>query len=203
MTNTSSEKALTLGQKIKSARTSAGLTQEQLAVALSVSRQAITKWESDKGMPDIENLKNISKVLSVSLDYLLNDSTELDLRVIREEIKLGDVSVFGKQGRKNAIVSEKFGGDTIYALRAEKRLTKGESFIGNMLGFLTDAPFGVPEMINNAKDASTSYFLVEKAGAKLLVAVTDEFMETRQLSCDTSGKRFDLGEYRFVKTVKL
>lgn len=72
-----------------------------------------------------------------------------------------------------------------------------------MGGFLTDAPFGVPEMINNAKDASTSYFLVEKAGAKLLVAVTDEFMETRQLSCDTSGKRFDLGEYRFAKTVKL
>lgn len=154
-------------------------------------------------MPDIENLKNISKVLSVSLDYLLNDSTELDLRVIREEIKLGDVSVFGKQGRKNAIVSEKFGDDTIYALRAEKRLTKGESFIGNMLGFLTDASFGIPEMINNAKDASTRYFLVEKAGAKLLVAVTDEFMETRQLSCDVSGKRFDLGEFRFVKTVKL
>ena len=203
MTNTSNEKALTLGQKIKSARTSAGLTQEQLAVALSVSRQAITKWESDKGMPDIENLKNISKVLSVSLDYLLNDSTELDLRVIREEIKLGDVSVFGKQGRKNAIVSEKFGDDTIYALRAEKRLTKGESFIGNMLGFLTDASFGIPEMINNAKDASTSYLLVEKAGAKLLVAVTDEFMETRPLSCDVSGKRFDLGKYRFVKTVKL
>lgn len=203
MTNTSNEKVLTLGQKIKSARTSAGLTQEQLAVALSVSRQAITKWESDKGMPDIENLKNISKVLSVSLDYLLNDSTELDLRVIREEIQLGDVGVFGKQGRKNEIVAEKFSDGTVYVLRAEKRLTKGEKILDNMLGFLTDAPFGVPGFINDMKDASTSFYLVEKTGAKLLVAVTDEFMESRQLSCDVSGKRFDLGEYRFVKTVKL
>ena len=47
----------TFGEKLKSARKEAGLTQEQLAVKLMVSRQAITKWETDKGMPDIENLK--------------------------------------------------------------------------------------------------------------------------------------------------
>lgn len=47
----------TLGEKLKEARKNVGLTQEQLAVKLRVSRQAITKWEADKEMPDIENLK--------------------------------------------------------------------------------------------------------------------------------------------------
>ena len=44
---------MTLGMKLKQARMDAGLTQEQLAGKLMVSRQAITKWESDKGMPDV------------------------------------------------------------------------------------------------------------------------------------------------------
>lgn len=50
---------MTLGEKIKEARKQAGLTQEQVAEKLMVSRQAVTKWETDKGIPDIENLKNI------------------------------------------------------------------------------------------------------------------------------------------------
>ena len=52
----------TLGKKLKSARKEAGLTQEQLAVKLMVSRQAITKWDADKGMPDIETLKSLSQL---------------------------------------------------------------------------------------------------------------------------------------------
>lgn len=203
MTNSVNSTSLTLGQKLKAARTSAGLTQEQLSVALSVSRQAITKWESDKGIPDIENLKNISKVLGVSLDYLLNDSTELDLRVLREEICLGNVGALKKQDRKNTIVREKYPYDSIYILRAEKRLSKGEKIIDNILGLFTDAPFGTPELLNSIKDSSTSFYLVDKGNAKLLVAVTDEFMESRQLSCDVSGKHFDLGDYRFKKTITL
>ena len=63
---------LTLGEKIKDARKAAGCTQEELAGYLGVSRQAITKWESDKGLPDIENIKLISKALGVSIDYLLD-----------------------------------------------------------------------------------------------------------------------------------
>ena len=67
----------TLGKKLKSARKEAGLTQEQLAVKLMVSRQAITKWEADKGMPDIENLKSLSQLLGVSIDYLLDNGEQL------------------------------------------------------------------------------------------------------------------------------
>ncbi len=50
---------MTIGEKIRAARKQAGLTQVQMAEKLCVSRQAITKWESDTGIPDIDNLKRI------------------------------------------------------------------------------------------------------------------------------------------------
>ncbi len=64
---------MTLGEKIKTARIAAGLTQAQLAERLMVSRPAVTKWEADKGIPDIDNLKLIAHCLHVSLDDLLAD----------------------------------------------------------------------------------------------------------------------------------
>lgn len=84
------ETKMTLGKKLRSARKSAGLTQEQLSEKLLVSRQAITKWEAGKGMPDIENLKQLSKLLNISIDYLLDGGEVIDLSAMREEINLDD-----------------------------------------------------------------------------------------------------------------
>jgi transcriptional regulator with XRE-family HTH domain len=64
---------LTLGEKIKGFRTRAGLSQEQLAEKLCVSRQAITKWENDRGIPDINNLQSIANLFDVSIDSLVNN----------------------------------------------------------------------------------------------------------------------------------
>ena len=62
---------MTLGQRLKAYREKEGLTQEQLAEYLNVSRQAVTKWEHDAGMPDIENLVAISRRMGVTLDELV------------------------------------------------------------------------------------------------------------------------------------
>ena len=51
---------MSLGEKIREQRKQAGLSQEPLAEKLNVSRQAITKWETDKGIPDVANLIAIS-----------------------------------------------------------------------------------------------------------------------------------------------
>ena len=56
---------MTLGEKIKNIRKRFGLSQEKLAEILNVSRQAITKWESDGGFPDTANLVEISKIHSL------------------------------------------------------------------------------------------------------------------------------------------
>ena len=57
-------------EKLQQLRTGKGLTQEQLAEHLYVSRTAISKWESGKGYPNIESLKCNSKFFSVTIDEL-------------------------------------------------------------------------------------------------------------------------------------
>lgn len=59
-------------EKLQQLRKSRGLTQEELAEALYVSRTAVSKWESGRGYPSIDSLKEISKYFSVSIDDLLS-----------------------------------------------------------------------------------------------------------------------------------
>ena len=58
-------------EKLKELRSSRGLTQEELAEAMFVSRTAISKWESGRGYPSIDSLKEISTLFSVTIDELL------------------------------------------------------------------------------------------------------------------------------------
>lgn len=59
-------------EKLQELRKSKGLTQEELAQALYVSRTAVSKWESGRGLPGIDSLKEISAYFSVSIDDLLS-----------------------------------------------------------------------------------------------------------------------------------
>ena len=59
-------------EKLRELRTQRGLTQEELAEALFVSRTAVSKWEAGRGYPSIDSLKEISKYFSVTIDDLLS-----------------------------------------------------------------------------------------------------------------------------------
>lgn len=59
-------------EKLQSLRKSKGLTQEELAKILYVSRTAVSKWESGKGYPNIDSLRQLSKLFGVSIDELLS-----------------------------------------------------------------------------------------------------------------------------------
>jgi len=61
----------TLGERLKKLRTERGLTQEQLAGQLHVTRQAVAKWESDNGTPDVDNLVRLADAFGVTLDTLV------------------------------------------------------------------------------------------------------------------------------------
>lgn len=65
-----------LGEKLQQLRKKSGLSQEQLAAQLTVSRQAVSKWELDDAVPDTENVVQLSRIFGVSCDYLLRE--ELD-----------------------------------------------------------------------------------------------------------------------------
>ena len=60
-------------EKLQELRKSRGLTQEELAEALFVSRTAISKWESGRGYPNLDSLKEISKYFSITIDELSGD----------------------------------------------------------------------------------------------------------------------------------
>lgn len=69
---------MTFGQKLRALREGASLTQSQLAEALSVTRQAVYKWESDKAYPEAQTLIGIRGLFGVSLDVLLLEELSLE-----------------------------------------------------------------------------------------------------------------------------
>ena len=68
---------MTLGEKITHLRLSKGLSQEMLAEKLSVSRQAVSKWEMGQAQPQIDNVLQLCALLSISADQLLYDEMEI------------------------------------------------------------------------------------------------------------------------------
>lgn len=64
---------MTLGERIQRGRKEAGLSQEELAELLGVSRQAVSKWENDSGYPEMEKMIRLSQIYQVSLDYLVGN----------------------------------------------------------------------------------------------------------------------------------
>lgn len=69
---------MTFGEKLLKLRKEGGLSQEGLAEKLSVSRQAVSRWENEGILPDCVNLLEISHLFGVSTDYLLHDDYQSD-----------------------------------------------------------------------------------------------------------------------------
>ena len=73
---------MTLGERIRGERKKRGLSQEEQADILNVSRQAITKWETNRGIPDIANLIRISEEFEISLDELIKGDNSVKRKII-------------------------------------------------------------------------------------------------------------------------
>ena len=70
---------MTLGEKIQGLRKQSGMSQEQLAERITISRQAISRWELNESVPDIDNIVQLSHIFGVSTDYLLKEGTLADM----------------------------------------------------------------------------------------------------------------------------
>ncbi len=107
---------MSISVKIQQLRKSNGLSQEQLAEKLDVSRQAISKWESGVTFPDVEKIVLISELFNISTDYLLKDENT---------VKCGEVT------QQCVQVPQK-----IYIVDINKRkLSAFDEFAVEMLGF--------------------------------------------------------------------
>lgn len=75
------------GKQVKQIRTEHHLTQEQMANKLNVSRQAVSNWENNKNLPDLELIVQMAKVFSLSLDTLIlggNDMNNMTEKLIKD-----------------------------------------------------------------------------------------------------------------------
>ena len=87
---------MTLGEKIQQLRKDRKLSQEQLALEMNVSRQAVSKWELGESIPDTDHVVMLSKYFEISIDSLLRDEFQL-----KEEKK---ESVESKSGYKKVML---------------------------------------------------------------------------------------------------
>lgn len=114
---------MTLGQKISGLRTNYGISQEDLAFKLDVSRQSISKWELDQASPRIDTLLQFCKMFNVSMNDMADDSIEIfgDAPSEEKTENKGTLKYFGTDGFRGET------GTTLTSLHAYK--------IGRFLGW--------------------------------------------------------------------
>lgn len=85
---------MTLGEKLSKLRKENNFTQEQLADMLDVSRQSVSKWESDLAYPETDKLIKMGKLFACSMDYLLNEAVTEKQGVLPQEVGTDRFSYF-------------------------------------------------------------------------------------------------------------
>lgn len=182
---------MTLGQKLKEIRKKFGLSQEQLAEIINVSRQAITKWETDAGLPDTENLKELSRIFGISIDYLLDNNNELPLLVMKK--KLDKDNYKNKISSYEEVLKEYYPAPwKIYILTREKKMSKLEGIFDFIIGAGT---IDVADALNDM----SPYYLAIKDNIKLLVNIKDWVLEVKELNPDINEKKFIVDKNIFRK----
>ncbi len=125
---------MTFAEKLKSIRKKAGMSQEKLAEKIGVSRQAITKWETDAGIPDIDNMMALSSLFNISLDELLSNEktekkqtdylyesvTEYDIdNTKRYDMNLGGANTLVLSGYDDEKIRVRLASNTLATLRSD------------------------------------------------------------------------------------
>ena len=180
---------MTLGQKLKEIRKRFGLSQEQLAEIMNVSRQAITKWENDLGLPDVSNLQELSKVFGITVDYLLNDENQLPALSMKKEL---DKDKYNNKLTMFSNVLKEYYPEPwkIYVLRREKKMNVVEKIIDF---FVEIMPITLADITSDA----SAYYLVKKDNLKLLVNIKNYTLEVIELPSNTNDKKFVYGQNKF------
>lgn len=174
---------MTFGEKLKEIRKRFGLTQEKLSGLINVSRQAITKWENDEGLPDITNLQELSKLFGITIDYLLDKDNNLPALTLRKELDKDKYK--SKLSMYDEVLKEYFDESyEIYNLSRSKKMNIVENLIDTFI---------VPEIgpVSTADVLSdlSPYYLVKKDDLKFLVNIKNYVLEIIELPNNTSDKK--------------
>jgi len=143
-----------LGKRINELRSNAGLTQEQLAEKLEISRQAVTKWENGDSIPDVEKLVELSSLFGVSIDYLVKGRRQCTINESVPADGTEGVISFLCRAKKNTYAANGNSEDVESSRQCSRDLFYGdgkyeyldsyfggERFIGEEVLYVNKAPF--------------------------------------------------------------
>ena len=178
---------MTIGEKLINLRNAAGMSQDTLAEALSVSRQSVSKWETDQVQPQIEKVLQICKLFSVSADDLLDDGKVIDRAPI------------GSGCRNKYFGTDGFRGE------ADCNLTSMQAYkVGRFLGWYFKSPLSGctdenyrPRIVIGKDTRRSSYMLEYSIVAGITASGADAHMlhvtTTPSVSYVTRVDEFDCG----------
>ena len=178
---------MTIGEKIAKLRTALDISQEQLAEKVSVSRQAVSKWEMDQSLPQIDKVLLLCELFKVSADALLRDEIE-----IGESLEL--------ENRKN-----KYFGTDGFRGEANVGLTSDQAYkVGRFLGWYYSSPLSGcgnsgyrPRIVIGKDTRRSSYMLEYSIAAGITASGADAYMlhvtTTPSVSYVTRQDEFDCG----------
>lgn len=188
---------MTFAEKLKNIRKQAGMSQEQLAEKLGVSRQAVTKWETDAGIPDIENIMAISALFDISIDellsnekdakkttdYLFESITEYDIdEPKRFDMKFGGAKQFVLSGYGGEKIRVRLASNTLSTLQNDFKVKIDD--IRKRIDVDVNRRNGVSEAI--AKEVVSIFVQIPSPYiGKIECAVNAETVEIHSLECDS------------------
>lgn len=188
---------MTFAEKLRTVRKQAGMSQERLAEKLGVSRQAVTKWETGAGSPELDNIMAISSLFGISLDELLSDEkgvqepkdylfesiTEYDIdEPKRYDMKLGGAKQLILSGYDGEKIRVRLASDTLSTLQNDFKVKIDD--IKRRIDVDVNRKNGVTEAA--AKDAVCIMVQIPSPYiGKIECAVNAEKVEIRSLECDS------------------
>lgn len=188
---------MTFAEKLKLARKKAGMSQEQLAEKLNVSRQVVTKWETDSGIPNMENIIAVSKLFDISIDELFSNErrAEKEIDYIFDSITEYDIDdqkhYDMKFGGANKLILSGYQGEKIRVRLASNKINNLQSDfkvkiddVRKRIDVNIKHKNGVSETM--AKEELNIFVQIPLAYIKKIeCAVNAETIEIRSLECDS------------------
>lgn len=146
---------MTIGEQIQNLRVQKGLTQEQLAEMLEVSRQSISKWELGQAVPDVEKIIRMSELFNVSTDTLLLRGTE-DEQANKNPLHLGCIYLIVKDFERSVEFYERFLG-----VKVGDRCRSGNKFVSLYFDNKCISLMNESNLIGHCTDLNSPYKFVQ------------------------------------------
>ena len=180
---------MTPGKRIRRLRQHAGLSQSELARRLHVTRQAVTKWENDSGLPDIVNLQGLADMFDTTVDAIIGRETvEGSVTLRRFDPPL---SGWKRAPYDQAVRSEYPDALAVWVLGSMSKLTRLE-------WWLDWIEPGLIRMVKEFQHKPGIYYLVNRVDQQIVVKATRTQMTGRVLDF-TFAKRWHDVDGRWMR----